>query len=325
MEPRQLLAADVLLGAIALGGPVEAQPEVIEEGVGSIAGQVTMSADNSGLEGVVLHLLGEVGEFLDKTQTNTEGDYRFGDLSPGIYAVLEIQPSGIIDDGALVGSGGGVAFDNNLLGEIVVYPGSDLVGYNFRELAVDELSEAGAEEPPPLVRHSAGEPTQLAEAALWQLYGSSPIALAGMTAPLESPSIFVSAANYQPLLPATRILATPFYGSFNHADTESTVGEENGDSSETPDGFRDGPWQLDFDSWFAATDRVVRDTNEVPFQGDWNDDDDTEDLGIFREDLWILDYQGDQELDTKDYDRVFELSEAEDQQVRLELEGFTTL
>ncbi len=308
MEPRLLLAADVALG--------------------SIAGQVTMAVDDSGLESVVLRLLGETGNLLDETQTDAEGNYEFANLSPGIYAVLEIQPPDIRDGGAHVGSGGGVVFDNNLLGEIVVNSGSEFVGYNFYELAPDELSEAGAEEPPPLVRHSEGEPTRLADAALWQLYGSSPAALTSSTVPLESPARFTSAVNYEPPLPATRITPTPFYGNFTHADARPVAGDENGDGSESLEGVRDNSWQLDFDRWFTATDRVVQDTGEVLVPGDWNDPS-IDGLKIFREDLGILDRQGDQEpeqeLETKDYDRVFELSEVDDQQVRREAQGFKTL
>jgi len=258
MEPRRLLAADVSLGAIA--------------------GQVTMSADDSGVESVVLRLLGETGNLLDETQTNVEGNYRFANLSPGIYAVLEIQPPGIFDGGALVGSGGGVALDNNLLGEIVVSSGSELVGYNFYELAGEELSEAGAEVDRPLVPHSQptllSEETLLADAALWQLYGSSPIALASAATPLKSPTVLVPAANYQAPLPATRIPPTPFYGTFSHADTKSTASD-----------------------------------NKV------------DELGVFREDLEIVEHLGDPKPDDRkpddrgpepeDYDRVFELSETE--------------
>jgi len=313
MESRLLLAADVAPG--------------------SIAGQVTMSVDDSGLESVVLRLLGETGNLLDETQTDAEGNYEFANLSPGIYAVLEIQPPGIRDGGAHVGSGGGVVFDSNLLGEIVVDSGSEFVGYDFFELVPDELSEAGAEESPPLVRHSEGghsdgEPTQFADAALWQLYGSSPAALASPTEPLELPTRFTSAANYQPSLPATRITPTPFYGSFTHAAARPVAGDENGDSSETLDRVRDNSWQLDFDSWFTATDQGVQGTGEASVLGDWNDSS-IDGLEIIREDLGVLDYQGDQEpdqeLETKDYDRVFELSEADDQQVRREAKGFKTL
>jgi len=252
MEPRRLLAADVSLGAIA--------------------GQVTLAEDDSGIESVVLRLLGETGNFLAETQTNVEGNYRFADLSPGIYAVLEIQPAGIFDGGALVGSGGGVAFDGNLLGEIVVHAGSDFVGYNFFELAGEELSEAGSLGDQPLVAHSLlasrGEETLLADAALWQLYGSPPDALSRSGLPTEPPAMIASALDYQSTLPASRIAPVPFFGSLSHASAKQISGDVNDDGLESIDILRDRQWELEFDSngWFSATNQVVRseETGEEP-------------------------------------------------------------
>jgi len=337
MEPRRLLAADVSLGAISLGPalePVDMLP-VATAGTadtmsGSIAGKVTMAADATGLEDVVLHLLGETGNVVDHTQPDTAGEYRFANLQPGIYAVLEVQPAGLLDGRALVGSGGGIAFDNNLLGEIVVHAGSELVGYNFRELAADEISESEVVVDRPLVAHSLqtsqDQQTQLTGAAVWLLYGS-PASLPQLSPPPVSSAIMASVSNFQPPLPTPALVPAPFAGSLGNAGIKPATGDLNegelneggldGDSK-TSDLFRDGPGQLEFDSngWLAASNGVVHfaDSENAPAADDLNDSG-RNDLG---DSLWILDRPGNRKLDAEAYDRAFELSGANDELKRKE-------
>ncbi len=324
MEPRQLLAAD--LAPIPLGpalaptpGLLDGLPAAIGTSLGSIAGQVTLAADNAGLEGVVLRLLDQTGGVVDQTQTDAQGNYGFPNLSPGIYAVHEVQPTGMPDGGASIGNGSGIALDPNLLGEIVVDSGSNLVDYNFYEQATDELSETGADQR--LVAHTPLTPQNGAEVpasvVLQLLLDSASRPLPQHALPLESPVVAAPGANVPRPLPATPATPAPFFGSLEHAKPQPIAGDWDGIGFETLDTLHDSLWQLDFDDAGRFTNEeradLLGESDEVPATGGWNDGR-VDNLGVFREDLWILDHLGDQELEAQDYDRALELGEVNNQQ-----------
>jgi hypothetical protein len=135
MESRLLLAAD--LSAAAAPDPIV---DPILHLPGSIAGRVVASVDlgegqslDSGISGVRLELLSAAGEILAEAVTNDAGSYEFPALEPGVYGIRELQPAGFLDGLAQVGSGSGV-LESNLITEIVVHSGDQLVGYDFAEM-----------------------------------------------------------------------------------------------------------------------------------------------------------------------------------------------
>jgi len=136
-----MLAADLVGGAADVafgytGGPT-----------GSISGSVfaTVSAANcdsheaaTSLADIRVQLLDEAGAVLEERLTDEQGAYRFADLIPGQYAVRQLSQNALLAGASLagvsqVGDGGGIAFDANLVGEIVVQAGETLGGYDFCE------------------------------------------------------------------------------------------------------------------------------------------------------------------------------------------------
>jgi len=342
LEPRQLLAADGFSSSsqpvLLIDSPAP-EPAVVQATLGSVSGRVHLasadncqdSAGNAGISGVTIRLLGETGLVLDVVQTDAAGGYQFTNLSPGIYAVHEIQPAGMTDRGSHVGSGGGIAFDNNLLGEIQVFAGSNFVDYNFCEHPAEDPSPAGGEELPLLVRHSAEDtPVEntFSAGAAWQLlYGSSSAPSPQSSVLLESSGI-VSVTSSQSGLSATFNSSIPFYGTFTHAEAQPTTDEWNGNDFETLEIFHDDLWQLDieFDNWFTANNRLVlfADVSDAPDEGNGNDDsidDDIDNLVAQRKDSWILDREGSRAMDAADYDRVFEADGADEETANLSIEA----
>jgi protocatechuate 3,4-dioxygenase beta subunit len=108
---------------------------------GSIAGRVWHDPDedcifDSGdapLAGVTVQLLDANGNVLRTTTTDAQGQYRFDDLTPGVYAVRELQPAGYLEGGQMVGSHGGVA-SLNLLSQVNLASGDHAINYDFCEL-----------------------------------------------------------------------------------------------------------------------------------------------------------------------------------------------
>jgi protocatechuate 3,4-dioxygenase beta subunit len=112
------------------------------------------------LEGVQIDLLDAIGNVIDTTYTNAEGEYEFTGLAPGTYGVREHQPEEYFDGGERIGSLGGTKGD---VGEVFsffagIVVGSDQHGvqYDFCEkppasisgrVHADEHEECDYEEP----------------------------------------------------------------------------------------------------------------------------------------------------------------------------------
>ncbi len=139
LEPRQMLAADLALGTsdVSLGHT--------DGSTGSIGGSISsaVSAANCGahaasesLADVLVQLLDETGAVIEESRTDAAGQYHFDDLIPGQYAIRQIAQVGPLEGALLetsshVGDGGGIAFESNLVSEIVVRAGETLGGYDF--------------------------------------------------------------------------------------------------------------------------------------------------------------------------------------------------
>lgn len=117
--------------------------------LGSIQGRVIVDingncmVDAQGempLPGVRVELLDRNGTIVATTLTDSDGKYRFEDLTAGRYSVREIQPPGYFQGGHRAGSGGGDASVVDLISAIDILPGTDLVDYDFCELPPSSLS-----------------------------------------------------------------------------------------------------------------------------------------------------------------------------------------
>lgn len=91
------------------------------------------------MAGVTIELLDSAGNVIATTLTDVNGEYRFTGLAPGIYAVREIQPTATFHGGQALGTGGGVE-SRDLLSQIPVGSGDNLVDYNFCELPPGMIS-----------------------------------------------------------------------------------------------------------------------------------------------------------------------------------------
>ncbi len=113
----------------------------------SIAGSVHLSdkygscfiggATTQPLAGVTVHLLNDAGQMIGQTVTDTQGDYQFVGLQPGVYSVIEFTPNGLIDAGAAAGQVGattrGRALDPNTIVDIELRAGDQGHEYDFCE------------------------------------------------------------------------------------------------------------------------------------------------------------------------------------------------
>ncbi len=110
---------------------------------GSIAGQVFVDLDEDclrdpgeqSLAGVTVTLLDETGKVIATTQTNSLGRYEFLGLEPGTYTIRETQPAGYLQGGQTAGTGGGDASVADVISAVALTAGSQLVEYNFCEIA----------------------------------------------------------------------------------------------------------------------------------------------------------------------------------------------
>lgn len=89
--------------------------------------------DEPPLAGVTITLLDEAGSVVATTQTDAAGKYSFGNLRPGKYTIRETQPLGYYQGTQKAGSGGGDASVQDVISDIALNPGAQLVDYDFCE------------------------------------------------------------------------------------------------------------------------------------------------------------------------------------------------
>ena len=112
----------------------------------SIAGTVYDDRNNNGVRdtgeppiaGVTIALTGtdDRGAAVSRTViTDAAGNYTFGNLRPGTYALVESQPMNFSDGRETIGSLGGMNATNDRIDAITVRSGDTGVNYNFGELS----------------------------------------------------------------------------------------------------------------------------------------------------------------------------------------------
>ncbi len=92
------------------------------------------------LSGVRIDLFDANGVRVATQFTDSQGNYKFDNLKPGTYSVIETQPEGYLQGGQVLGSGGGRVIGPDHLGDIAIRPGDQLVDYDFCEWQVSSLS-----------------------------------------------------------------------------------------------------------------------------------------------------------------------------------------
>ena len=92
------------------------------------------SPEYRGIEGVTIQLLDANGNFVAETTTNSQGQYEFVGLAPGVYSVVEVQPEDYLDGDDHVGSHGGVIGPNDTIRQINLGSGSQATHYDFCEI-----------------------------------------------------------------------------------------------------------------------------------------------------------------------------------------------
>ncbi len=215
-----MLAADVGSGALSsLNSPVHVESSQVVS-TSAIQGQVHLAVEGqcgvAGIAGVTVRLLNEQGAAIDEALTDDVGRYAFRNLASGNYAVQEIQPETYGDVNASTGNGGGIVFENNLIGEIIVGVNVDLSGYDFCDSTLQVEPDSDA--PPPIVPHAGGLFVVLNATNFGDLNGlGQPFA--------NSSNASVTPPQPTDVLNSTAIFAAPHFGlpanSFSSFETSS--------------------------------------------------------------------------------------------------------
>lgn len=111
--------------------------------IASIAGTVyhdrndngTIQAGEEGISGVEIRLM-QGGTVVATTTTDAGGHYQFGNLVPGTYTVVEVQPTGWIDGKDTAGTGASGAqgtAGNDVISNVTLNGGDAAIDYNFGE------------------------------------------------------------------------------------------------------------------------------------------------------------------------------------------------
>ncbi|MEO0529952.1 MAG: SdrD B-like domain-containing protein [Planctomycetota bacterium] len=109
------------------------------------------------LEGVVIELYNGGAVPFRTTTTDAQGRYTFGDLPPGEYTVVEIQPDGYYQGGERVGAAGGDDSENRIANiqlssdvdavdyDFCEHIGANLSGYVYHDRSNDGFKDGGEE------------------------------------------------------------------------------------------------------------------------------------------------------------------------------------
>jgi len=101
-------------------------------------------ASNDPIEGATVHLVDASGTTIDSTTTDANGEYRFAELRPGTYRVVEETPVGLISgasrQGVVNGNPVGTVVSDDIVSEIVLSSGQIALQVDFCEHPPAELS-----------------------------------------------------------------------------------------------------------------------------------------------------------------------------------------
>lgn len=141
-------AADLIKSIYVTPGAALIDYDFCEIPPGSIAGTVfvdndqdcTLDSGEAPISGVTITLLDATGNTVATTQTDAGGRYQFLGLRPGTYTVRQSQPAGFLQGGQKAGSGGGDDSQQDIISQIDLGAGSELVNYDFCEITPSSIS-----------------------------------------------------------------------------------------------------------------------------------------------------------------------------------------
>ncbi len=144
---------DVITDVILVGGAVGVEYNFGEVPAAEISGTVFHDQNDDGkfqpnseqgIPGAVIRLLNASGELVAETTTDSQGNYRFSDIKPGRYSLVEITPPGYIDGkdelGVVDGVSVGKLEQSDRFIDIVLSGNSKGSKYNFGELLAGSIS-----------------------------------------------------------------------------------------------------------------------------------------------------------------------------------------
>ena len=132
---------DEITGAVLAFGDVAQEYNFGELLPALISGRVHASTDGDCsfddpdilLAGVKIDLLDETGSVIATTFTDSDGEYLFTGLAPGVYQVFEHQPDGYFNGDRRVGTAGGQLTGTDTISQIVLTSGLIATRYDFCE------------------------------------------------------------------------------------------------------------------------------------------------------------------------------------------------
>ena len=103
-------------------------------------GNNTLDSGEPLLSNVTIYLLDGAGHRIASTTTDGNGKYVFDNLTPGVYGVEEIQPSGYLEGGDQVGSAGGNLDGADRILKAQLDSGTKGISYDFWEVVPAKIS-----------------------------------------------------------------------------------------------------------------------------------------------------------------------------------------
>ncbi len=99
----------------------------------------TLDAGEQTLGGVAIRLLDEANSEVARTTTNDQGEYQFANIVPGTYTIVQEQPNGVSEGGAVPGNLGGNAETPSRVTSITLASGEVAFDYDFCERPLSEI------------------------------------------------------------------------------------------------------------------------------------------------------------------------------------------
>ncbi len=143
-----LADGDQITGAVLRSGTKALDYDFGEIRPARLGGRVYLDLNNNGvfdnaekpLPGATVYLLDASGIRIAATVTDSQGNYWFEKLMPGVFGLEEVQPSGYLDGKDSLGTVGGTLDGNDRMKDIRLDPGVSGERYDFGELLPATIS-----------------------------------------------------------------------------------------------------------------------------------------------------------------------------------------